>query len=246
MEIFNLKNFLILLLFAFIYFTVNKTMEQVLRRHRNLTNIFLSNALKVFTVIVGVFVFLYQYETFKDLLKLLMTNSAILVAVVGFTLQNSIKNVIAGTLLLSSETFKVGDRIRIPSEDISGVIEELTLRHTRIKLATSERAIVPNYLLNDSVVINNNLHNEETCYPLVVPVSNTSDIDKAKAIIEEVIQNHPDVIKKDESRTIATSLTTTSIELHTMVWTSNMEKSFRVISELRLEIIKEFQDEGIY
>ena len=221
-------------------------MEQVLRRHRNLTNIFLSNALKVFTVIVGVFVFLYQYESFKDLLKMLMTNSAILVAVVGFTLQNSIKNVIAGTLLLSSETFKVGDRIRIPSEDISGVIEELTLRHTRIKLATSERAIVPNYLLNDSVVINNNLHNEETCYPLVVPVSNTSNIDKAKAIIEEVIQNHPDVIKKDESRTIATSLTTNSLELHTMIWTSNMEDSFRVISELRLAIIKRFQDVGIY
>jgi small-conductance mechanosensitive channel len=177
---------------------------------------------------------------------MLMTNSAILVAVVGFTLQNSIKNVIAGTLLLSSETFKVGDRIRIPSEDISGVIEELTLRHTRIKLATSERAIVPNYLLNDSVVINNNLHNEETCYPLVVPVSNTSTIDRAKTIIEEVIKNHPDVIKKDESRTIATSLTTTSLELHTMVWTNNMENSFRVISELRIEIIKRFQDEGIY
>lgn len=221
-------------------------MEQVLRRHRNLTNIFLSNALKVFTVIVGVFVFLYQYESFKDLLKMLMTNSAILVAVVGFTLQNSIKNVIAGTLLLSSETFKVGDQIRIPSEDISGVIEELTLRHTRIKLATSERAIVPNYLLNDSVVINNNLHNEETCYPLVVPVSNTSTIDKAKAIIEDAIRNHPDIIKKDESQTIATSLTTTSLELHTMVWTNNMEDSFRVISELRLEIIKRFQEEGIY
>ena len=221
-------------------------MEQVLRRHRNLTNIFFSYSLKDSTVIVGVFVFLYQYESFKDLLKMLMTNSAILVAVVGFTLQNSIKNVIAGTLLLSSETFKVGDRIRIPSEDISGVIEELTLRHTRIKLATSERAIVPNYLLNDSVVINNNLHNEETCYPLVVPVSNTSNIDKAKAIIEEVIQNHPDVIKKDESRTIATNLTTTSLELRTMVWTSNMEDSFRVISELRLEIIKQFQEDGIY
>ena len=52
--------------------------------------------------------------------------------------------------------------------------------------------------------------------------------------------------KKDESRTIATSLTTTSLELRTMVWTSNMEDSFRVISELRLEIIKQFQEDGIY
>ncbi len=65
MEIFNLNNLLIVLLFAFIYFTVNKTMEQVLRRHRNLTNIFLSNALKVFTVIVGVFVFLISMRPSK-------------------------------------------------------------------------------------------------------------------------------------------------------------------------------------
>lgn len=41
--------------------------------------------------------------------------------------------------------------------------------------------------------------------------------------------NYPDVIKKDESRTIATSLTTNSLELHTMVWTSNMEESVLIL-----------------
>lgn len=201
--------------------------------------------MKVIIVTVGIITLLSQYDAFKDVLKSLLTNSAILVAVVGFTLQNSIKNVIAGTLLLSADTFKVGDRVRIPKEDISGEIEELTLRHAKIKLATSERAIVPNYLLNDAVVINNNLDNDETCYALVIPVSINSDIRRAKEIVESVVDAHPDILKNRDSSVILTNYQLTSIEIHAMIWTKNIDDSFRVLSELRLEIAEEFLEKGI-
>lgn len=220
-------------------------MNRVLKKHNNLTNTFLANAMKVIIVTVGIITLLSQYDAFKDVLKSLLTNSAILVAVVGFTLQNSIKNVIAGTLLLSADTFKVGDRIRIPKEDISGEIEELTLRHAKIKLATSERAIVPNYLLNDAVVINNNLDNDETCYALVIPVPINSDIRRAKEIVESVVNAHPDILKNRDSSVILTNYQLTSIEIHAMIWTKNIEDSFRVLSELRLEIAEEFLEKGI-
>lgn len=220
-------------------------MNRVLKKHNNLTNTFLANAMKVIIVTVGIITLLSQYDAFKDVLKSLLTNSAILVAVVGFTLQNSIKNVIAGTLLLSADTFKVGDRVRIPKEDISGEIEELTLRHAKIKLATSERAIVPNYLLNDAVVINNNLDNDETCYALVIPVPINSDIRRAKEIVESVVNAHPDILKNRDSSVILTNYQLTSIEIHAMIWTKNIEDSFRVLSELRLEIAEEFLEKGI-
>ena len=220
-------------------------MNRVLKKHNNLTNTFLANAMKVIIVTVGIITLLSQYDAFKDVLKSLLTNSAILVAVVGFTLQNSIKNVIAGTLLLSADTFKVGDRVRIPKEDISGEIEELTLRHAKIKLATSERAIVPNYLLNDAVVINNNLDNDETCYALVIPVPINSDIRRAKEIVENVVDAHPDILKNRDSSVILTNYQLTSIEIHAMIWTKNIEDSFRVLSELRLEIAEEFLEKGI-
>ena len=241
----TLNNLFIIAFFSLLYIVAGKGMDRLLRKHNNLTNTFLANALKVVIVVVGVITFLSQYDSFKDVLKSLLTNSAILVAVVGFTLQNSIKNIIAGTLLLSADTFKVGDRIRIPKEDISGEIEELTLRHAKIKLATSERAIVPNYLLNDAVVINNNLHNEETCYPLVIPVPLSSDIQRAKEIIEGIIEAHPDILKNRDSSIILTNYQLTSIEIHAMIWTRNIEDSFRVLSELRLEIAEKLKKEGV-
>ena len=241
----TLKNFLIIGFFLLLYFLADKAMNRVLKKHNNLTNTFLANAMKVIIVTVGIITLLSQYDAFKDVLKALLTNSAILVAVVGFTLQNSIKNVIAGTLLLSADTFKVGDRVRIPKEDISGKIEELTLRHAKIKLATSERAIVPNYLLNDAVVINNNLDNDETCYALVIPVPINSDIRRAKEIVESVVNAHPDILKNRDSSVILTNYQLTSIEIHAMIWTKNIEDSFRVLSELRLEIAEEFLEKGI-
>ena len=241
----TLKNFLIIGFFLLLYFLADKAMNRVLKKHNNLTNTFLANAMKVIIVTVGIITLLSQYDAFKDVLKSLLTNSAILVAVVGFTLQNSIKNVIAGTLLLSADTFKVGDRVRIPKEDISGEIEELTLRHAKIKLATSERAIVPNYLLNDAVVINNNLDNDETCYALVIPVSINSDIRRAKEIVESVVNAHPDILKNRDSSVILTNYQLTSIEIHAMIWTKNIDDSFRVLSELRLEIAEEFLEKGI-
>lgn len=241
----TLNNLFIIAFFSLLYIVAGKGMDRLLRKHNNLTNTFLANALKVVIVVVGVITFLSQYDSFKDVLKSLLTNSAILVAVVGFTLQNSIKNIIAGTLLLSADTFKVGDRIRIPKEDISGEIEELTLRHAKIKLATSERAIVPNYLLNDAVVINNNLHNEETCYPLVIPVPLSSNIQHAKEVVEQIIDAHPDILKNRDSSVILTNYQLTSIEVHAMIWTRNIEDSFRVLSELRLEIAEKLKKEGL-
>jgi mechanosensitive ion channel len=244
-DYFTLKNFLIIGFFSLLYFLADKAMNRVLKKHNNLTNTFLANAMKVIIVTVGIITLLSQYDAFKDVLKSLLTNSAILVAVVGFTLQNSIKNVIAGTLLLSADTFKVGDRVRIPKEDISGEIEELTLRHAKIKLATSERAIVPNYLLNDAVVINNNLDNDETCYALVIPVPINNDIRRAKEIVESVVNAHPDILKNRDSSVILTNYQLTSIEIHAMIWTKNIDDSFRVLSELRLEIAEEFLEKGI-
>ena len=245
-EYFTLKNGLILIFFVVIYIVATKGMAKVVQKHNNLTNTFLANASKTAIIVIGMITLLSQYDSFRDVFKSLLTNSAILVAVVGFTLQNSIKNVIAGTLLLSADTFKVGDRISIPKEDISGEIEELTLRHAKIKLVTSERAIVPNYLLNDAVVINNNLYNEETCYPLIVPVSTTKDIRLAKKLVEEIIENHEDVIKKDDSNTIVTTLQPNVVEIHTLVWTNNLQDSFRVLSELRIQVLESFQENGIY
>gem|GEM_PF-4916447 len=80
-------------------------------------------------------------------------------------------------MLLSAETFKIGDRIRMPAQDITGTIEEMTLRHTTLKLVTNERAIIPNSIMNDSIIINNDIKESITSYPISIQVKIDKDIE---------------------------------------------------------------------
>ena len=72
-----------------------------------------------------------------------------------------------------------------------------------------------------------------------------SDIRRAKEIVESVVNAHPDILKNRDSSVILTNYQLTSIEIHAMIWTKNIEDSFRVLSELRLEIAEEFLEKGI-
>ena len=100
-------------------------------------------------------------------------------------------------------------------------------------------------MLNDAVVINNNLHNQETCYPLVIPVPLSSNIQRSKEIVEQIIDAHPDILKNRDSSVILTNYQLTSIEIHAMIWTKNIEDSFRVLSELRMNIATELNKESV-
>ena len=168
-----------------------------------------------------------------------------LVAVLGFLLQNTLKNILAGALLLSSETFKINQRIRLPEKNISGTIETINMRHTIIHLSTNERAIVPNSLLNDAIIVNNDLTDPTTVYPLIITINLNKDLLKAKQIVRNAIQENPNVLNKD-SYTIVTTITKDTVELKTLIKTKDLDTSFETLSDLREKIIIKLNKENYF
>ena len=237
--------FILIGIFAIIYISGNWIFKQILKKHDNLTNRFLRKMSRTIVIGLLVVIILEKYQLLGGVTRTLLTNSALLVAVLGFLLQNALKNILAGALLLSSDTFKVGDRIRLPEKNISGTIEFLNMRHTTVKLETNERAIIPNSLLNDAIVVNNNIHDSRTCYPLVIVVSNDKDISKAKQITELHIATDDRVLDTTGS-TIVTTVTKDTVELKTMIWTRSLDESFATISDLREKILTDLRLNGYY
>lgn len=233
------------LFFGGIFIVVDFAFKKLLDIKNNLINQLLRRAARVIIIIFALLAFAKQYGLLDELTSTLLTNSALIVAVIGFLLQNTLKNILAGALLLSSETFKIGDRIRLPNEKITGTIELINMRHTTIALPTNEQAIIPNSLLNDAIVINNDLHGQETSYPLIITLSVKEDLEKARTLVREVITNHPNVLNKQDE-TIFTSLTNSTIELKTMIETKDIKTSFSTISELRLEVVQCLKENGFF
>lgn len=245
-KIFNIYNSFILLFTLICYIANEKIFQKVLNKHNNLTNNFLFNFFRFFILFIGGFIFLSQYDKFEKILNVLLTNSALLVAVLGFALQNSIKNLIAGLMLISSDAFKVGDRIRLPDSKITGIIEEINLRHIIVKLVTNERAIVPNSTMNDAIVINNDIKEQITSYPIVIHLDINKNIELGKKLIEEAIEENNNIINKENTIVTISHLTNTDVELKSLIWTRDLNSSFTEISKLKIEIIKKFQQNNLY
>ena len=234
-----------ILLFGGLFIIIDFAFKKLLVLKNNLINQLLQRTARVIIIILGLLAVAKQYGLLDELTSTILTNSALIVAVIGFLLQNTLKNILAGALLLSSETFKIGDRIRLPKENITGTIELINMRHTTVCLQTNEQAIIPNSLLNDAIVINNDLHGQETSYPLIITLSLKEDLEKAYQIVRKTITAHPNVLNKQDD-TIFTTLTATTIELKTMIKTSDIQTSFSTISELRLQIIQKLKENGFF
>ena len=228
-----------------IFLSVDFVFKKIIKKHDNITNRILRKIARTSIIVITLVAVLDRFNILGDMTKTFLTNSALLVAVLGFLLQNTLKNILAGALLLSSETFKINQRIRLPEKDISGVIEKINMRHTVVHLTTNERAIIPNSLLNDAIIVNNDLTDSTTIYPLVITIGLNKDLMKARAIIRSIIEENNNVLNKD-SDTIITTVTKDTVELKTLIKTKDLDTSFDTLSNLREKIICKLNQEKYF
>lgn len=228
-----------------IFLGVDFLFKKIIQKHDNITNRIMRKIARISIVVITIIAILDRFNILGDMTKTFLTNSALLVAVLGFLLQNTLKNILAGALLLSSETFKINQRIRLPEKNISGTIETINMRHTIIHLSTNERAIVPNSLLNDAIIVNNDLTDSTTVYPLIITINLNKDLLKAKQIIRNAIQENSNVLNKN-SYTIVTTITKDTVELKTLIKTKDLDTSFETLSNLREKIIIKLNKEKYF
>ena len=116
--------------------------ESVARIKRQDTAITLiRNALRyVFFIIVVLFILSIFFRN-----PLPATAGAtIIAAVIGFGAQSFLRDVIAGFSIIFEGQYSVGDFIHVKPQDVSGIVEELGLRMTKIRSLSGEVSYIPN------------------------------------------------------------------------------------------------------
>jgi small-conductance mechanosensitive channel len=86
----------------------------------------------------------------------LIATSAVLTAVLGFSLQDTIANIAGGLGLQTDNSIEVGDWIRVGTQpnDINGRVVRIRWRYTAIETRNWETVLVPNrVLMNSSVMV---------------------------------------------------------------------------------------------
>jgi len=180
----------------------------------------------------------------------LVAPAAVLGVALGFGAQRIVQDLLAGTFIIFERQYGFGDVIRIGTlgseAGVSGTVEEVTLRITRLRTLQGEVVIIP----NGQIVQVINMSRDWARAVVDVPIPTTVDLQRARDLLHEVTQQarqDPDLgpLLLDSP----TVLGVQTIEVDTVhmriVARTLPGKQFDVGRELRSRVALAFQEEGV-
>lgn len=154
---------------------------------------------------------------------------------VGMAMQGTLQNFAGGVIILLLRHFKVGDYIECGQ--YKGYVREIKIFNTTIQPFNGRTIIVPNSELSNKSLIN---HTKEPIIRLdiVVGVAYGTDLDKAKEVLMQVINDEPLILHEPKEPVVAVSdLAASSVDFSLWMWV-NTDDYWTVWKRIRENIYK--------
>jgi len=184
-----------------------------------------------------------------DLLNLPLTAFAFVsgaIAIgVGFGAQNIINNFISGWILMWERPIRIGDLLELGQD--RGRVEAINTRYTRIRRVDGVHLLIPNSALLENTVVNWTLIDRNVRSFVQVGVQYGSPVTQARELIEQSVDEHPDILKEPESVVLFTDFGDSALVFEAYFWihaANNMDLR-RVRSDIRFQIDELFRQHGI-
>ena len=215
---------------------------------------FIQNILCVVIWTVGILLALGQFPQFVDVAVALIAGSGIIAITIGLAAQESLGNAFNGLFISISKPFEVGDRIHLVNANITGFVEDITIRHTVIRTVMNSRIIIPNSVVSQDLIENSNFCNPEASAFIDVIITYDSDVTKACVIMAQSIGEHMDFVDTRNPEQLETNpkvpvfvraLGLYGVELRASMWTATITNNFAACSDVRKSILCEFEKAGV-
>lgn len=177
-----------------------------------------------------------------DLTNLAFIAGALSVGI-GFGLQDVIKNLVSGIIILFERPFKVGDWVIMNGTE--GTIKQINIRSTEMESFNRTSVIVPNATLLSSSIVNLTHGNNVSRQSVSVGVAYGSDVEKVRSLLLECAMKHKYVMKNPAPYVLFKDFGESSLVFELRCYTNDIWKGWIVPSDLRFEINRRFIEEGI-
>ena len=245
----------------FVAWVMNIVIRSYMRRNARLlkadpTNYsFVQHAISLVTFFGAVLFVFYNIPELHNIGKTLFAGAGILAAIIGFASQEAFSNIISGIFIVIYKPFRVGDSIKLLSNNQAGKVEDITLRHTIIKGAENRRIMVPNSVISREQILNSSIKDTRINLFLDINIEYTSDHNRALAIMKEEAAKHPlfldgrSIKQKMEGAEAVSgkviALANDGIHLRTTVWARNDDEAYDMKCDLLKMVLERFEKEGI-
>ena len=186
----------------------------------------------------------FAFAGYGNILTAIATVAAAATLAIGFAMQEVIKNFVAGVFIFTDEPFRIGDWIEW--DDHAGVVEDISLRVSRVRTFDNELLTVPNSQLTDGV-IKNPVAKDTLRLKFVFGIGYEDDIDEATEIIIEEAENHPDILEDPAPSVRLTELADSYVGLQSRIWISNPSRAdfVKIRGEYVTTVKNRFDEAGI-
>jgi MscS family membrane protein len=204
----------------------------------------MANMIKVSIILVGLVIWL---DNIGLKVTTLLAGIGIGGAAIALAAQDPLKNLFASLTILMDKPFLIGDRIVVSGFD--GVVEEIGLRSTRLRLLTGHQTSIPNQEITRLGVENigrrphiRRLNNIRLAYD-----TPPEKVERAIEIIKKELENHEGLHPDFPPRVYFNDLNDDSLNILMIYWyhPANYWDYIAFNNRVNLSIMRSFELEGI-
>jgi small conductance mechanosensitive channel len=160
---------------------------------------------------------------------------------IGLSLQGSLSNFASGVLIILFRPFKVGDFVE--AGGVMGTVDEIGILTTQMHTPDNKGITVPNSQIMSTHIVNFNTFDTRRC-DMTFGISYRDDIDRAKAILADMVANDPRCFKDPAPTIVVGTLGESSVDILCRPWCKASDY-WGIFWDMQEAVKKRFDAEGI-
>ena len=181
---------------------------------------------RIFYFIVLIFTFFWILSIWNVSLTFPVAAVGVITVAIGVSLQDILKDLVAGVYILAERPFHIGDQIStFTTTSYVGEVQDIQLRATKLRLVSGEEVTIPNSLVFGSIVVNNSYYGERRATLTATLPQEEYSKDETSQQILSAIQELKNVAEKPEATLFISNYTPTTITLTIRFWVNLHESA---------------------
>lgn len=200
------------------------------------------NLSKVLIVAIAIYVI---FQTWGIDMTAWLASAGIVGIAVGFAAKDTLANLFSGVFILADTPYKIGDYVVLDGNQ-RGKVTHIGLRSTRLLTRDDVEVTVPNSIMGNSKVTNQSGGpHPKFRIRVKIGVAYGTDIDEVEALLMEVANQEPLVVKSPEARVRFRQFGASSLDFELLCWIDNPELRGRSLHKLNSAVYKSFNKADI-
>lgn len=177
----------------------------------------------------------------SSVFSILIGSSAV---VVGIAARPFIENLISGIIISFSKPFRTGDTVLV--DDKYGVVEDITLTFTMVKIWNWRRYIIPNSQMLSKTFVNYTIKDMFQWMHVEFWVSYQADLERVKQIAVEAALSSPNYAPHEKPTFWVMEMDKDGYKCWIAAWSNSPGAAWELGNDIRTRLLLDFRKHGIH